>query len=217
LQKARFVSDHLDAATRLTWLEEKWPAMVRAAQRTRGLSLFADEASFAQWGALRSTWARRGPQPAVPPSGQRQGYKGFGAIESCSGRLFDPGLAGRLNSASYQACVQGIMAQPTAHLFVSHAGARSHTSAATQAFLLAQSDRLTAYPLPSYAPDDHPLAYLWKKTKQRATHHKSFKDFVTFTVSVDRALAYCATHAKEVLGLFGLYCEGSGLELKQAA
>ena len=37
------------------------------------------------------------------------------------------------------------------------------------------------------------------------------------TVSVDKALAYFATHPEEVLGLFGCYCEESGLELKQAA
>jgi transposase len=98
-----------------------------------------------------------------------------------------------------------------------HDGARSHTSAATQAFLLAHRDRLTAYPLPSSAPDYNPIAYLWKKTKQRATHNKYCKAFATLTVSVDQALAYFATHAKEVFGLFGRYCEESGLELKQAA
>ena len=31
-QKARFVSDHLDAAKRLAWLEEKWPAIFRGAK-----------------------------------------------------------------------------------------------------------------------------------------------------------------------------------------
>src|SRR3989442_14776430 len=31
-QKARFVSDHLDAAKRLAWLEEKWPTIFRAAK-----------------------------------------------------------------------------------------------------------------------------------------------------------------------------------------
>ena len=51
-QKARFVSDHLDAAKRLTWLEEKWPAIVRAAKRCKGMILFEDEASFAQGGSL---------------------------------------------------------------------------------------------------------------------------------------------------------------------
>jgi transposase len=43
-QKARLVSDHLDAAKRLAWLEEKWPAIIRAAQRRGGLILFEDEA-----------------------------------------------------------------------------------------------------------------------------------------------------------------------------
>jgi hypothetical protein len=36
-------------------------------------------------------------------------------------------------------------------------------------------------------------------------------------VSVDKALAHFATHPETVLGLFGLYCEESDLELTQAA
>src|SRR6516225_10023950 len=74
-QKARFVSDHLDAAKRLAWLQDKWPAIVRAAKRRGGLILFEDEASFAQWGSLSYTWSRRGHQPEVPTSGKRKGYK----------------------------------------------------------------------------------------------------------------------------------------------
>ena len=52
---------------------------------------------------------------------------------------------------------------------------------------------------------------------QVATHNQYFKEFATLTVSVDKALAYFAVHPDMVLGLFGLYCEESGLELKQAA
>jgi hypothetical protein len=44
-----------------------------------------------------------------------------------------------------------------------------------------------------------------------------FKEFAALTISVEKALAYFATHPEEVLGLFGCYCEESGLELKQAA
>jgi len=216
-QKARFVSDHLDTARRQAWLQDEWPAILRAAKRRRGLILFEDEASFAQWGSLSYTWARRGQQPEVPTSGKRKGYKVFGAIEYFSGRLFYQSLEGRFNSESYQAFLQGIMAQTTAPLFLIHDGARYHTSAATQAFLLAHSERLTEYPLPSYSPDFNPIEYLWKKTKQRATHNQYFKEFAALTVSVDKALAYFATHPEAVLGLFGLYCEESGLELKQAA
>lgn len=38
-QKARCVSDHLDAATRLAWLQDQWPAIVRAATHRGGLIL----------------------------------------------------------------------------------------------------------------------------------------------------------------------------------
>jgi transposase len=49
--KARLVSDHLDAAKRLAWLQDKWPAILRAATRCKGMRLFEDEASLAQWGS----------------------------------------------------------------------------------------------------------------------------------------------------------------------
>ena len=216
-QKARFVSDHLDAAKRLAWLQATWPAIVRAAKRCKGMILFEDEASFAQWGSLSYTWARRGQQPEVPTSGKRKGYKVFGAIDYFSGRLFFQGIEGRFNSDSYQAFLQMIMAQTTVHLFLIHDGARYHTSAATKAFLAAHHDRITEHPLPSYSPDYNPIEYLWKKTKQRATHNKYFKEFAALTISVEKALAYFVMHPEEVLGLFGRYCEESGLELKQAA
>jgi transposase len=86
--KARFVSDHLDAAKRLAGLQDKWPAILRAAKRCKGMILCEDEASFAQWGSLSYPWARRGHQPEGPTSGKRKGYKVFGAIEYFSGRLF---------------------------------------------------------------------------------------------------------------------------------
>jgi transposase len=127
-QKARFVSDHLDAAKRLGWLQDKWPAIVRAAKRCKGVLLFEDEASFAQWGSLSYTWARRGRQPEVPTSGKRKGYKVFGAIDYFSGRLFFQGIEGRFNSESYQAFLQMILAQTTQHLFLIHDGARYSSS-----------------------------------------------------------------------------------------
>src|SRR5215510_5370942 len=216
-QKARFVSDHLDTAKRLAWLQDKWPTIVRAARRRNGLILFEDEASFAQGGSLSYTWSKRGQQPEVPPSGKRKGYEVFGAIEYFSGRLCYEGLEGRFASGSYQAFLQMILAQTTAHIFLIHDGARYHTSASTQAFLAAHRDRITAEPLPSYSPDYNPIEYLWQKTKQRATHNKYFQEFIALTISLDKALAYFAMHPDTVLGLFGRYGEEGGLELKQVA
>jgi transposase len=215
--KARFVSDHLDAARRQHWLAQAWPRMLRAAQRHKGLMLCEDEASCAQGGSLSSTWARRGQQPEGTTSGKRQGYKGFGAIEDGSGPLFYQGIEGRFNAESSQGFLQKIMEQTTPPLLLLPDGARYHPSAAPQAFVAAHRARSTVEPLPSYSPDDNPIEYLWKKTKKRATHNQYFKECAALTVSVDKALAYFATHPGTVLGLFGLYCEESGLELKQAA
>jgi len=61
------------------------------------------------------------------------------------------------------------------------------------------------------------MAYRWRKTKNRATHNKYCKALAELTVSVAKAWAYCVTHPDTVLGLFGLYREESGLELKQVA
>src|SRR5256714_2606308 len=176
-QKAHFVSDHLDAVKRLAWLQDKWPAILRAAKRCNGMILFEDEASFAQWGSLSYTWARRGHQPEVPTSGKRKGYKVFGAIEYFSGRSFSQGIEGRFNSESYQAFLKMIMAQTTEHLFLIHDGAKYHTSQSTKQFLDVHRARITVEPLPSYSPEDNPIEYLGKKTKQRVTLNKNFKEF----------------------------------------
>jgi hypothetical protein len=67
---------------------------------------------------LSYTWARRGRQPEVPTSGTRKGYKVFGAIAYCSGRLFSQGIEGRFNSESYQAFLKMIMVQTKEPLFL---------------------------------------------------------------------------------------------------
>jgi transposase len=143
---------------------------------------------------VSDTWARRGRQPEVPTSGKRKGSKVLGAIAYCSGGLFSEGIAGRLNSENDQAFLQRILEQTTARLFVIHDGAWYHTSASTQALLATQSERITVHSLPSSSPDDHPIAYLWKNTKKRAPHNQYFQEFTVLTVSVDKALAYFATH-----------------------
>ena len=110
-----------------------------------------------------------------------------------------------------------ILAQTQEHRFLLQDGARSHTRKATQACCTPPAERSTEHPLPAYSPDSHPIAYLWQKTKQRASHHQSVKEFVALRVSVDKVLAYVATHPDTVFGLFGRSCEERGLALQQAA
>lgn len=209
-QKARFVSDHLDEAKRLEWRHQTWPAVLRRAGQRKALLLFGDEASFAQWGSLSYTWARRGHQPAVPTSGIRKAYKVFGLMDYFSGRLFAKAHTGRCNSESYAAFLREVLAQTTQHVFVIQDGARYHTSKAMEEFFAAQSKRLTKVQLPAYSPDFNPMEYLGKKVKKMATHLKHFPDFSLLQAEVDKALLHFAQTPHEIMALMTRYCESLG-------
>lgn len=206
-QKARFVSDHLDEARRQEWLTTTWPAWRQRAQAAGGLLLFGDEASFAQWGSLGYTWAPVGQQPVVRTTGKRKAYKVFGLIEFFSGRLFYRGIEGRFNAQSYQAFLEGVLAQTTAALFLVQDGAKYHTAAALQPFWHAHRGRLFTARLPSYSPDYNPIEFLWRATKRAATHNRYFPVFDALCASVAEALAHFAAHPERVKALFGRYLD----------
>jgi transposase len=204
-QKARFVSDHLDADARQRWMESEFPGILSQAKRSGASLFFGDEASFALWGSLSYTWGRRGHQPHIPTTGLRKGYKVFGAIEFFSGRLIYQGTEQRFHSDSYQSFLGYLLSQVAGPMILIQDGARYHTSKATRKFLEQNQERLTVYQLPSYSPDYNPIEYLWKKVKTQATHNRYFAEFVKLVKSVDQALKVLATQSTEILRLMGIY------------
>lgn len=205
VQKARFVSDHLDEEARRRWWEETWPQIKRLTEEKRALLLFGDEVSFAQWGSLGYTWALKGETPVVKTAGKRKGYKVWGLIELFSGRFFHRGQNERFDSEGYQAFLAQVLAQTTEHLILIQDGARYHTSKATRAFFEEHQDRLTVFQLPSYSPDYNPIEFLWKKMKRRATHNQYFPEYANLVSAVDDALAHFASQSAEIKSLMGLY------------
>ena len=204
-QKARFVSDHLDADARQRWMECEFPEILSQAKQLGASLFFGDEASFALWGSLSYTWGRRGHQPQVPTTGRRKGYKVFGAIEFFSGRLVYQGTEARFQSDSYQSFLQYLLSQVSGTIILIQDGARYHTSKSTRDFLELHKKRLLVYRLPSYSPDYNPIEYLWKKVKTKATHNRYFAEFVKLVKSVEEALHVLATQTNEILRLMGIY------------
>ncbi len=215
-QKARFVSDHLNEAKRQEWLQETWPTLLAAARRTGALLLFGDEASFAQWGSLGYTWAKRGQQPVVKTGGRRKGYKVFGLIDYFSGRLFWQGHTGRFNAESYGAFLDAVLAQTTQPILLIQDGARYHTAAKTREFFAQHAPRLWVEPLPSYSPDYNPIEHLWRNIKRQNTPNRYFPEFSDLTTAVETALAHFAQHPTEVQQLMGTYLD-EAVALKAAA
>jgi transposase len=206
-QKARFVSDHLNAEQRAEWLRTTWPWLVARARRTGALLLFGDEASFAQWGSLGYTWALRGQQPLIKTGGKRKGYKVFGLIDYFTGRLFSAGHSGRFNAASYCDFLQGVLAQTAQPIILIQDGARYHTAAKTQEFFVQHAARLTVAQLPSYSPDYNPIEHLWRNIKRHNTHNRYFPDFSDLTTAVEAALRHFQQHPHEVKQLMGTYLD----------
>lgn len=204
-QKARFVSNHLDEEARRHWMESEWPGILSQARQLGASLFFGDEASFALWGSLSYTWARKGHQPQVKTTGLRKGYKVFGAIEFFSGRLVYQGTETRFQSDSYQSFLQYLLSQVSGTIILIQDGARYHTSKATREFLEEHKKRLIVYQLPSYSPDYNPIEYLWKKVKSNATHNRYFAEFVKLVKSVEVALQVLTTQSDEILRLMGIY------------
>jgi transposase len=207
LQKAAFVSAHLDEHKRQEWRTKTWPQMLRAAHTKKALLLFGDEASFPQWGTLTYTWARRGQQPQVKTSGKRKGYKVFGLIDSFTGHFFYQGQDGRLNSTASIAFLTRVLEQTTQPILLIQDGAKYHTSTETKAFFAQQTARLQVVQLPTYSPDYNPIEKLWKKIKQPETHLHYFPTFAALTEKVEQALLKFTNAPEEILALCSLPTE----------
>jgi transposase len=200
-QKARFVSDHLNAELRQTWLTETWPRIVEQAQAQGALLLFGDEASFAQWGSLGYTWAERGVQPTVLTTGRRKGYKVWGLVDWFSGQIWWAGQEGRLTGAGYCGFLAQLLAHTDRPVVLVQDGARYHTSKEVQAWQVAQA-RLTVYQLPSYSPDYNPIEHLWREVKA-GTHNSYFATFGALTARVEGRLADLGADQARVKRLLG--------------
>jgi transposase len=208
-QKARFVSDHLDAAARKAWVETVWPAILAQARREGRSIFFEDEVCFAQWGSLSYTWALKGCQPLVKTSGLRKGYKIFGLIEFFSGRFYWLDCAERFNSTTYQIFLTCLLEQVSGPLMLVQDGARYHTSREMRTFFEDHQDRLRVYQLPSYSPDYNPIEYLWKKVKTKATHNRYFAQFAKLVSTVEEALSSFDEQPQEILHLMGFYTQSA--------
>ena len=204
-QKAKFASDHHSKKKRSDWINNKWPKILKEAEKKGAYILFGDEASFPQWGSLSYTWARKGKQPTVKTSGLRRGYKVFGLIEYFTGKFFCKAHDKRLDAQSYADFLTMVMKKTKKHLIIIQDGARYHTCEDMMVFFYENKHRITVYQLPTYSPDYNPIEQLWRKIKREGVHLKYFPTFEDLKDKVDELLIEFGQAKKEVLSLFGLY------------
>lgn len=216
-QKAEFVAAKRDEVARQKWSEETWPALLQEAVANHAYIVFEDKASFAWWGSLSYSWAKRGQTPQVLTSGQRRGLKVFGAIEYFSGKLWYDTTEAKFNGESYQAFLEQILKESEQPIYLIQGGARYHTSQAMKEYFAENTTRLKVYQLPSYSPDFNPIEYVWRKTKRRATHNHYFAEFKELETAVTTTLQYWESQPAEIVSVYGCYDNPLSVQAKVAA
>jgi len=97
-----------------------------------------------------------------------------------------------------------VLEQTSEPLVLVQAGAPYHRAAALRPFWASKAGkvRLFVTRLPSSSPDYHSIEFLWRATRRRATHNRSFPAFDALIGSVEDALACFAAHPERVTALF---------------
>lgn len=216
-QKAAFISDRLDdeehKKKREKWENETWPEILKKAKLQKGVILFEDEVSFAQWGSLSRTWAPKGRQYKVKTCGKRKGLKMFGVIEFFNGDFHYQECEGRFNGESYVKYLQQVIAKYSCPVFLIEDGAPYHKGKIVNEFKekMEKEGRLFAYRLPSYSPDKNPIEKLWKNTKKDATHCKYFPTFEALRSAVIKAFKNYMEDAINVVCVMKKLRESAGI------
>jgi transposase len=216
-QKARFISDRVDdreyQRARRRWDCVVWPRLLREARQKKGIILFVDEVSFAQWGSLARTWAPCGHQPVVKTCGKRKGLKMFGAIEFFSGRFHYLECPAKFNAATYQMFLEQILRAYPGPIFLIEDGAPYHRQATLNQFKeqMRTAGRLFVERLPTYSPDKNPIEKLWKNTKKQATHLKYFPTFEHLRTAVLQAFNRFLQDALQVVCVMKKLRQKAGL------
>lgn len=163
--------------------------------------LFADEASFRQDPTLYQTWARRGAQPLVPTTGQRNTQKVFGAVDIRRPRVYFIQGEEMFNGQSYTAFLNSLAQRyRRQEVFLVHDNAPYHDAPEVQAWLGHYEHRFHLVQLPKYSPDFNAVERIWHHVRITATHNRYFPTKEEFVGTLCGALADIQRDPEQIAG-----------------
>lgn len=163
--------------------------------------LFADEASFRQDPTLYQTWARRGTQPLIPTTGQRNTQKVFGAVDIRRPRAYFVQSEDMFNGQTYTQFLSSL-ARSYRHqeVFLIQDNAPYHHAPEVQTWLACYKDRFHLVSLPKYSPDLNAEERIWHHVRVKATHNRYFPTKAEFVDTLAGALADIQRNPEQIVG-----------------
>jgi transposase len=163
--------------------------------------LFADEASFRQDPTLYQTWARRGSQPLIPTTGQRNTQKVFGAVEIRRPKVHFLQGEAMFTGQTYAAFLDSLARYyRRQEVFLVQDNAPYHDAPEVQAWLGVYGHRFHLVPLPKYSPDFNAVERIWHHVRVNATHNRYFPTKQEFVSTLSGALRDIANEPSQLAG-----------------
>ena len=151
--------------------------------------LFADEASFRQDPTLYQTWARRGCQPLIPTTGQRNTQKVFGAVDLRRPKAYFVQGEAAFNGQTYAAFLNFVAnSYRRQEVYLVHDNAPYHGASEVQQWLAVYGHRFHLVPLPKYSPELNAEERIWHHIRVSATHNRYFPTKPEFVSTLGGAL-----------------------------
>ena len=163
--------------------------------------LFGDEASFRQDPTLYQTWARRGSQPLIPTTGQRNTQKVFGAVDIRRPRAYFAASEEMFNGQTYTRFLSSLARRyPHQEVFLVQDNAPYHYGPEVQGWLARYGYRFHLVPLPKYSPDLNAVERIWHHVRVNATHNRCFPTKEEFISTLGGALRDIERNPAQIAG-----------------
>ncbi|HSE86051.1 MAG TPA: IS630 family transposase [Candidatus Binatia bacterium] len=136
--------------------------------------LFEDEASFRQDPTLYQTWARRGSQPQIPTTGQRNTLKIFGTIELYAARFLYH-FQKVFNADTYIDYLERMLRSYFPRkIYLIQDNASYHKDQTVWLWFSDQRKYMEVFNLPAYSPQLNALERIWHHARLHGTHNRYF-------------------------------------------
>lgn len=149
---------------------------------------------------MHQTWARRGVQPLILTTGQRNTQKILGAVN-----LYSPRFHFRheqvFNGETYTRFLNNLaQTYRKREVFLIHDNAAYHKAPEVKEWLSRHGDRFHLEPLPPYSPDFNAVERIWHHVRLNATHNHYFPTKEEFVGTLDATLNSVHCNPEQIAG-----------------
>ncbi len=202
-QKPSYRATEQDPKEVERFLQVKFPAIQRQAQKLGADIAFEDESGVNLQTHAGRTWGERGQTPIVPRTDARGGFNILSTVEA-SGHLRYHVEAGSVNSERYIAFLQQLLQGRTRPLILLVDRASFHSSKKVRGFVRAHRKQIRVFFLPRHAPERNPDEHVWEEIKDKQIGRQPVKNKSDLKKRLHSTLKSLHHHTKRIISFFQL-------------